>query len=142
MEMGHFQTVPSWGSLVWAPLSSNVTLKPLKGKGDPAGQEALCAGPGHPALPLGCLWPHCVFLRSILWTLVFPSVKWSGRHSDQLEDLLALTVWASLAGREGTEQGILKSGGVSLGQQWVTIICEGRTLQCGRSRSDLNSASF
>lgn len=39
-------------------------------------------------------------------------------------------------------QGILKSGGVSLGQQWVTIICEGRTLQCGRSRSDLNSASF
>ena len=68
MEMGHFQTVPSWGSLVWAPLSSNVTLKPLKGKGDPAGQEALCAGPGHPALPLGCLWPHCVFLRIIeLW---------------------------------------------------------------------------
>lgn len=47
--------------------------------------------------------PHCVFLRSVLWTLVFPSVKWGRRHSDQLEDLLALTVWASLAG-EGRVQ--------------------------------------
>ena len=71
MEMDHFQTVPSWGSPVWAPLSSNgkMNRKTLKGKGDPSGQEALCAGPGPaPCSATRRSVPHCVFLRiTELW---------------------------------------------------------------------------
>lgn len=61
----------------------------------------------NPGLGLGPVTStHCVFLRSILWTLVFPSCKMeAGDTQIQLEDLLVLTVWASPGWKGGYRTG-------------------------------------